>query len=350
MLIMLLITINYFVMFISCIPYHCVRERLIIIFIVVSSLFQSSVLFSQDHVFPSHGEWLFQNNQPFSWQNMIYKRDTIINENKYEIIGSANNKNDYAIRETPDKKVWVIYLNRLEGYGAENDSIYYYENETWYYKLGTDSSEYLLYDFGAQLNDTVEIYFPPLSFSSVNGSGLNDYLLFITGGFVPFIVSDIYYSTPDGCVNGIIRKSFSLYCYLGYNIIGPYWLEGVGATHGGPIFTETFCFFECYTQEITSTFENGWLIYPCSSNIDPLPIDSKVSIYPNRATGIISIESSKEISFIQMFDKLGRKVFESNSIVSRHFDIPTIGLSSGIYLLKIVAKDGIVTVEKLMIE
>ncbi|MFH2144144.1 MAG: hypothetical protein ABIJ97_17085, partial [Bacteroidota bacterium] len=196
--------------------------------------------------------------------DIVTKRDTVIHGNVYEIIGVQGTKlRDYAVREDTSKRVWIIYLNRLIQYGAPNDSAYNYSDSTWVYKHGNDSSEYLLYDFNLQNGDTVSIYIPPLAQSaqSVNFP--------IIGGFARFRIEG---GQPQICVNNVFRNQFQLHCIDTntngqiYDIfIGP-WIECIGAGGGGPVYTETFCFFEHMT-EIMYVYENGNQIFPCVSDV-----------------------------------------------------------------------------------
>jgi hypothetical protein len=270
--------------------------------------------------------------------DIVTKRDTVINGNTYEIIGVHGTKlRDYAVREDTSKRVWIIYLNRLIQYGAPNDSAYSYSDSSWVYKLSNDSTEYLLYDFNIQDGDTISIYIPPFSQSaySVNFP--------VTGGFVRFLIIGGY---PQECVNNVYRDQYYLYCIepdslngntTYYIQIDP-WIEGVGALSGGPVYTETFCFFEHMT-EIMYVYENGNQIFPCVSEVNEMKEELFVECYPNPGINKITIESRDKITRIEIVDNLGQIVFFVENVNDKTINVSTADLISGIYIVKICVRN-----------
>lgn len=70
-------------------------------------------------------------------------------------------------------------------------------------------------------------------------------------------------------------------------------------------------------------------------------VENSVNIYPNPTTNQLNISSSFSIDKIEIYNQLGSLVFQSNSTVN---DIST--LETGIYLLKIMSKDGAIEAKR----
>lgn len=70
-------------------------------------------------------------------------------------------------------------------------------------------------------------------------------------------------------------------------------------------------------------------------------VENSVNIYPNPTTNQLNISSSFSIDKIEIYNQLGSLVFQSNSTVN---DIST--LETGIYLLKIMSKDGAIVAKR----
>ena len=83
-----------------------------------------------------------------------------------------------------------------------------------------------------------------------------------------------------------------------------------------------------------------------------LNIDSqetfKVSIYPNPASNILNIEGFKNLSKVELFDVLGKKVLQSDRLINNQLNVET--LNSGIYLLRLMANDNSMMVKKIIIK
>lgn len=76
---------------------------------------------------------------------------------------------------------------------------------------------------------------------------------------------------------------------------------------------------------------------------------ANVSIYPNPAVSSFSIQSSRQISNVIIFDLLGAKVMELDARNQQDFGIDIRDLQPGIYLVEIVTSGGITT-QKLAVE
>ena len=87
--------------------------------------------------------------------------------------------------------------------------------------------------------------------------------------------------------------------------------------------------------EDTKTKQNYITVTP-KSNIKKLDIASKTEIYPNPTSGKLRITNYElRIEKIEIFDVLGRKVFEQSYGLKNEIDIDISHLQSGIYFLKV---------------
>jgi hypothetical protein len=239
--------------------------------------------------------------------DMISKRDTVINNKQYKIIGWENNRKDYALRVDTAERVWVIYLDRLLGYGTENDSLYIEEQDRWIYRLTNDSTEHILYDFNVEEGDTIEIFFPAFTYAP----NVPD-----TGGVFSF-----YTCCPDNvCVNEIDRYAPVFYCispisesYSNYDI-GFSWVKALGARSGGPVFTETTEFFENMPVIISKAYQYGEQIYPCLVGVENGIAESEIRIFPNPFIRTLTIEHERLITSIEIYNVYGGLIYKKKKI------------------------------------
>jgi hypothetical protein len=105
----------------------------------------------------------------------------------------------------------------------------------------------------------------------------------------------------------------------------------------------------CYiaTNVIAKNDDTCESFYSNESCVQPLLIsenegDGVLIVYPNPAKDRLYVEMPENIQELQLLDMTGRIVFEARSIGNKQ-TIPVAGFSTGIYLLKIVIKDGIIS-------
>ena len=76
------------------------------------------------------------------------------------------------------------------------------------------------------------------------------------------------------------------------------------------------------------------------------PIDDKLFIYPNPASGEqlnIHLNGQRSISEIQIFSMTGQLMASHSDIEDKHFDLPIASLNDGMYVARVVATDGVVS-------
>ena len=267
---------------------------------------------------------------PSTWYigDMISKRDTIINNKEYKIVGWENTNKDYALRTDSVSKVWVIYLDRLIGYGTENDSIYIESDDSWIYRLSNDSTEYILYDYDVAEGDIIDIYVPPFTDSDLYPE---------TGGMFSFIWT---FGSSEICVLDEQREAMGFYIEDPFFAIFQY-VGGIGAIRGGLIYTESTSYYYSHTEIISRVFQYGVQIYPCPVNIEKNSIMDYPKVYPNPVTDIITIDHNTNIDNIQIVDTFGRTVCQYKNINERTYTTK-VNMQSGVYFLFLYDGDGLV--------
>ncbi|MGV9003364.1 DUF7619 domain-containing protein [Flavobacterium sp.] len=82
-------------------------------------------------------------------------------------------------------------------------------------------------------------------------------------------------------------------------------------------------------------------------------IDSNLAVYPNPATSYVQIaltNSEEQISSVQLFDMLGKKIIEQNNVVGNQTSLNTSTLQKGMYLIEIKSNTNVKLVKKLVIQ
>jgi len=179
----------------------------------------------------SHGWHPTDDDKLYNAYTVIYqlREDTIINDKSYQKLlhfgwTPSSQQEHIALRFTGDKKVFVHY----------------------------DNTEYLLYDFGAQVGDTLELF-----------GGINHYHLRKT---IPHVISRID-TLEDGRLqiysDAIIRTYIESEC-VGETIYPRRWIEGIGSVLG-IIHNDATDLIGLGTSALLCAYQNGESIYTTSS-------------------------------------------------------------------------------------
>jgi hypothetical protein len=233
---------------------------------------------------------------------------------------SQNIWEDYGfIRETVDKKV--------------------------YYR--TDSTdEVLLYDFGLELNDIVEVY------------GIGSYGNTYSLSPMTFMLTQI----DSVFLGGEHRKQFHLNPVSQYDTLqtpSDFWIEGIGSKSGilhwdaflvGGDSFQLLCYFENDLQVYQNPSYTS--CYYFWTGIDDKTFKENLRIYPNPMTNTSTIFIENHVPgktyTLEIFDLLGRRVCEHNindSVVINRNDF-----KSGLYVFKVNCNGETLITEKIMIK
>ncbi len=248
--------------------------------------------------------------------------DTVVDSKTYKKVLKATSdvSPDWAlygiIRETPDKKI--------------------------YYKYSTDTPESLMYDFGAQVNDTVT---PTVLVPMSSGTGV--YLW-----SYPMVVSSI-----DSVIVGdeMKRQLHMAPADIGYET--DQWIEGMGSK-AGMLHCE-FGLVGGYNFRLVCYYENDSLKYlnpdysDCFviSSVDPVsPREKRVSIIPNpvRGSSVISIPNKRNeqvnLEIYTCTGKLAGRMEARDNMIIYGKDY-----SPGIYLFRFSYASGVAETIKVQI-
>ncbi|MEI7597150.1 MAG: T9SS type A sorting domain-containing protein [Bacteroidota bacterium] len=255
-----------------------------------------------------------------SSESIKFAGDTVIDFKTYKKVfrstdQSEINWNAYGyIRETIDEKV--------------------------YYRMDTSQQEYLLYDFGVEIGDTVLI------------SSLTNY------ANSPLIrtLSFVFTSTDSIQIASVYRKQFH-FSPLTLGQESDTWIEGIGSKNGMLHFDGLLVGGDSY--ELNCYFENNILIYhnPSYQNcyitpgISDVSQDENTFVWPNPVTekSILKIKELKnEKALLEIFDSRG--CLMRSELFSNQFEIIKSEFTSGIYLYRVSFYNELLGSGKIVIE
>ena len=218
--------------------------------------------------------------------------DTIIDGVQYtKLVGTKDGDNPhlFTLLREEDGKVWTRFNNQTES---------------------------LLYDFHANVGDTVRI------------------------GYEELIVDSISIEQ----IGGIDRKMY--WFGLGYDFIGePYavetWIEGIGSNFG-LLYSGTehlvggYYVGLCFHQNGDLIWQNPEYGY-CTYDVVEDNIDAEISIYPNPVKDIVVIEGVEAFE-VHVFNSLGQLIKETKDNVLDLSD-----QEAGIYIIKVITPSETIT-------
>lgn len=246
--------------------------------------------------------------------------DTLYWTNTYKFEGDTiiNNLNYHKVFKS-EEEIPITWT--LEGCIREDQN-----KKVYFNKWGND---YLKYDFGCEIGDTIDVYD-------------NNY------------PTQVLVESIDSInIQGDYRKSIMLK-YVGYNTIYEQWIEGIGSNRG-------------ILESGTAGYVGGWRWFLCMSKNGELIYmnpnynscylvttgikemnDLKIETFPNPVKDKLTIKTTdpNQINTITITDLLGHKIknFVYNSPV-----LDMSGLSSGIYILRLQFENRVI-VRKIIIE
>ena len=81
-----------------------------------------------------------------------------------------------------------------------------------------------------------------------------------------------------------------------------------------------------------------------SSNVSVNEIEKEgITVYPNPSNGGLTIDAESPFTAIEVFDVLGKKVWDKTNTNSRHAQIELAHLAAGTYTLKLSLANGTFT-------
>jgi hypothetical protein len=294
--------------------------------------------FSQKSFAPLGAEWNYEGSSEFhspeigctgSHFNYVVEEELIIDNKDCSLIRAYHSTNlDTVFRFTGDSLiVW-----------EDGDQIYFQQ----------DSSFLLLFDFGAEMGDTI-VRFDPFNRGAFSGTSYLD--TDTTANELIEFVSEVSEVLIDG-QNLKIQNVVSLDPDFSY--ITDLIIEGIGST------SESFSGFYfitlangcdgeliCYSNDMLN-YETPNNFAPVHPNCDYNPLldsvddhleDDSITIFPNPFNTIIEVEADTDILLLRIIGLDGRVVLS----VSNQDFINTGAISSGSYLIQVITTQGAIT-------
>lgn len=230
--------------------------------------------------------------------------DTLINEISYHKMAVVNSSTeelvfiDAYIREDSTKKV---FIRRYE------------------------SSDFLLYDFGLELDDVFTTDYCSLKVIAIDSVQLN---------------------------NGEMRKRYE---FEGIDAAyqTTFWIEGIGSIHSVIDHVTNFCFFDV-PATLLCFYEDGELLYPESppaciiNDVSEIAIQYKIEVFPNPFYDkLIVIDPLQTFSKLQVLNQLGQLVL-AKELRGNEIELNFSNLQKGIFFLRLINDNGLTFTQRIV--
>ncbi len=293
------------------------KRNLSLVLVMFFITFFSNITFSQvgNTIVDTNSVWSINNQIVYPTPPTSYyihlKGDTIIDSKHYTKVWTNNDLSltddmeFYGLIREENQKT---YLRRFE---SSTDTLY---------------NESLIYDFSLSNGDVYTI------------NGLDTVFTFSVN------VDSIE-------INNVMYKRISLYNSILSEIN---WIEKIGCLEGG-LFYGSRMFNDGVMEDLLCYYYNNSCLYTnpnfnyCTVGLDnPLNTESKTIIYPNPVKDYLNIESEEIISKIEILDIEGRLLIKKENINNINYSTNLDSLSKGVYILKIIYKNGKISSDKLL--
>lgn len=231
--------------------------------------------------------------------------------------------NDTLIAGTTYTQLRHCGADFVGGIREEDGAVYFYPADS--------TQEYLLYDFGAAVGDTLyDIYVnEPLG---LGGSS----------GWMGTQLVDVRVTAAEPNPNYGGRIGVQVQAIEEFNMESSEWIEGMGCIHGlfnfNPInISEYWYGLDCFSHNDT-TYWNGWYAEePGTCDPQYMSVNEQranvMRAYPNPTTGVVRVEGMGKRVVVR--DALGRIVIErSNAIPFGTMEIDLSALEQGTYIVQ----------------
>jgi hypothetical protein len=218
------------------------------------------------------------------------------------------------------------------------------ENQRVYFNYLVDSTEYLLYDFGADIGDTLYDVFTTYDSEALfDGSG--------------FLLDDVRVDDIDSvlCDDGITRRRLYVFSISDAGSTWE-WIEGVGSAKG--IFWHAGLNVSNYVVSLGRLCVENQLVYmnppPSAFVQDTSDVCGSIfttsvseieraefNVYPNPSRDYVHVESNQNLhlSEVLMHSSIGQVVHHSAVNPTGRIDIDVSGFPPGLYTLRILSEE-----------
>lgn len=142
---------------------------------------------------------------------------------------------------------------------------------------------------------------------------------------------------PDG------DKIYTVYLHLADGVVAYKFFKGTGWNGGEPVAAD-----RTYTIAGSCNNVHKWGIAGFEVSTPENPLAGKIEMYPNPVSNLLNINSTVELSKVTITNAFGKVVINNTVENSGTLNINTSKLSSGVYFITFVGKDGSKMTQKLM--
>lgn len=233
--------------------------------------------------------------------------DSIINDNTFRIIRFDE---EYTI---PRVKKNELLIRQVE------EKVYYLMND----------SLFLLYDFSAEIGDTLVLRNPEHVFESIPS---------LTSS--KFIIEDTFIYE----IEGVSRRAQKIYS-LGGSELGSVIVEGIGAIEDGwwlPTYAyidglATVNYLKCYSDDVVGqlTFSELPCLYSATEELSYI----NLRLYPNPFSDFVYVENNtNEILYFDIYNIVGKKII--HGMLDAGLNHLSMDQQGGLFYLKVRIKNG----------
>jgi hypothetical protein len=266
--------------------------------------------------FEADATWHYSYGEGMEAQSEGYERlevtgDTVVNRINYKIINRTRVYSTGVKRELEN-----LYLR----YDSDNDQVLRY----------TDSKEYLLYDFSAEIGDTIKV-------EGINGFGGISFCHLHIDSIRIEVFSDSIQRRVQYCTE---TQNYQ------FNFAGRI-IEGIGSEVFLIPVDELVCDagcandLRCY-QDSKIVLTNPYI--GCedliSGSYQKISFLQEIMVYPNPTNDLLYIESKKTISNITVYDLQGNMILYKYVDSLMNTNIRFQDIESGLYLIRIIFEGG----------
>ena len=339
------------------------KTLFLLVLLVAAGGFSQQVKAQEDSYYP------FADNAVWSNKNIKYATSgdtTICGKNYLKVY---RQKEDHPFDFDVEQAEYFCAIRndtaaqRVYGIYKEQSIVYKYVSGTYpFYAIvdtTTDTTEFLLYDFGMETEDTVLVASFEEYFYEYDAPGIYVYEVSLHQQSPVVTLSDsstrkvlevelLHWTLPNSYEDNILEWVEQIGNMRGTFTVGKGWLEGI---YEGPYLT-----LLCYEQDGNLLFSRPWadsdLNYDCFNN-SGIEDDAIMygNIYPNPTTGKVTVslpESwGKRASQVSVYNANGQRVM-SQTKHTHIFELSLYNLPNGMYIMQIIGDDKQVISKKII--
>jgi hypothetical protein len=277
-------------------------------------------------------------------ENLRIEGDTTFNGVQYKKLYKRFDEFKYAYLTSQSSDSLISSTDAFFG-GIREDSQKVYIASTFY---DVSMDEKLIFDFSAQVNDTVEIWYE-------------------TMGYYPVIVDSVYSVTV---ADGSSRNKFLLKEYPSGNPLPIFWIEGIGSNFG--FLSSHYVYISDVSKSLRCVKSDNVIVYDfepnsyfycsafpmqdceiTSANVDEINETINATIWPNPMSEYATLKFdnfSNALYSVAIYNTNGMRMRAIPSVTNGEVILDKGNLSSGLYFVRLSSMDQTAFIGKLVVE